>query len=134
MKNKVTLIGGIIAIILIIVIVIVIFNRDTSTFVLENKEDGSINITAKNAGENSGGVGEITIEEGQKLEVKANLEKEAAINVQVKLSNTNDNEEYVLNESFKQTEENEFELLSGSYNVFVTAEKGATGNMTINVK
>ena len=133
MKNKVTLIGGIIAIILIIVIVIVIFNRDTSTFVLENKEDGSINITAKNAGENSGGVGEITIEEGQKLEVKANLEKEAAINVQVKLSNTND-EEYVLDESFKQTEENEFELLSGSYNVFVTAKKGATGNMTINVK
>lgn len=134
MKNKVILIGSIIAIVLIIVIVVVALNHGTSTFVLENKEDGSINITAENAGENSGGVGEVDIQEGQKLEVKSNLEKEASINVKVKPFNTDNNSEAVLDENFKQTEESEFELPSGNYNVFVTAEKGAKGNMTINVK
>ena len=133
MKNRLILIGIIIAIILGIIL-IVVFNHNTSNFLLENKEDGSFNITAKNAGEGSGGVGEVTIQEGQKIEVKANLEKEASIKVKATTRNSDNNEETVFDESFKQTEEREFELPSGSYNIFVTAEKSATGNMTINIK
>lgn len=133
MKSKLILVGIIIAIILV-VIVIAFFNHSSSTFTLENKEDGSIIITAKNASNNSGGVGEVTIQEEQKLEVKANLKKNVPIKVKVILSGTEDNAETVLDESFKQTEEREFNLPSGSYNIFVTAEKGATGSMIINVK
>ena len=125
---------GIITAIIVGVILIVVFNYSSSTFLLENKEDGSFTITAKNAGENSGGVGEITLQEGQKLEVKANLKKESSIKVKATTHDTDNNEETAFDESFKQTEEREFELPSGSYNIFVTAEKGATGNMTINVK
>ena len=133
MKSKVILIGVIIAI-LLGVIVIVILNQNSSTFNLQNKEDGSITITAKNAGKNSGGIAQITLEEGQKLEVKANLEKKGSIKVQVTPSNTDNNAEAVLDETFKQEEQREFELPSGSYNIDFTTEKGTTGNMTVNVK
>ena len=134
MKNKLIVLGIIIAIILLGVVMIVIFNHSSSNFVLENKEDGSIIITAKNASKNSGGLGEVTLQEGQKLEVKANLEKESSIKVKVIPSNTDYNAETILDENFKQNEEHEFELPPGSYNIFFTAEKGATGNMTINTK
>ena len=133
MKSKVILVGIIIAII-VGVILIVVFNQNTSTFLLENKEDGSFAITAKNASEGSGGAGEIIIQEGQKLEIKANLEKKPSIKVKAITRYTEDGEETVFDESFKQTDEREFDLPSGSYNIFVTAEKGATGNMTINVR
>lgn len=129
MKNKLILIGSIVAIILV-VIIIAIFIHNRSTFAIETKEDGSINIIAKNASENSGGMGEVTIQEGKKLEVKANLEKDPSIKMKITKSET----EVVLEENFKQTDEREFELPSGSYNIFITAEKGVTGNMTINVK
>lgn len=133
MKNKLILSGIIIAFI-VVAIVIIIFNYSGSSFILENKEDGSIIITAKNASENSGGLGEVNLQEGQKLEVKANLEKNSSIKIKVMTANADSRAETVLDESFKQTEEREFELPSGDYNVFVTSEKGVTGNMTINVK
>ena len=116
------------------IIMIVIFNHSSSSFVLENKEDGSMIINAKNASKDSGGIGEVTLQEGQKLEVKANLENESSINVKVIPSGTETDPEAVLNESFKQTEEREFEIPSGKYNVAVTTEKDATGSMTINIK
>ena len=133
MKNKGLIIGIVIAIIVGIIIV-VFFSNNVSTFFLDNEDEGSISISTKNASKGSGGVGEVTLQEGQKLEVKANLEKESSIKVKVKSSETDSNTENVLDESFKQNEEREFELPSGSYNVFVTVEKPATGNMTINAK
>ena len=62
------------------------------------------------------------------------IEKDAPINVKVVPASANNSAEAVLDENFKQTEEREFQLPSGSYNIFVTAGNGATGNMTINIK
>ena len=60
MKSKITLVGIIIAIIVGVVIVVVL-NHNSSSFILDNKEDGSISVIAKNASKNSGGVGEVII-------------------------------------------------------------------------
>lgn len=46
----------------------------------------------------------------------------------------NENAEAVLEENFEKTEEREFELPSGNYNISITADEGATGNMTIKTK
>ena len=132
MKNKI-IIAGIIIAIIVGIIVIVVLNHKTSSFVLNNKEDGSIDITVQNASKDSGGVSEVTLQEGQKLKVKANLEKESSIKMKVKSSNADNNEEVVLDESFKQSEEREFELPSGDYNIIFTVEKVATGSMAINI-
>lgn len=53
--------------------------------------------------------------------------------MKVKSSNADNNEEVVLDESFKQSEEREFELPSGDYNIIFTVEKVATGSMAINI-
>ncbi len=136
MKSKLIIVGIIIAIILVVIVMVIVnhSNNSSSSFVLENKEDGSIIVTANNASENSGGIGEVTIQEGQKLEVKANLGEKGFIQMKVIPSSVDYKAEAVLNESFKKTEEREFELPSGIYNIFITAGKEATGNMTINVK
>lgn len=47
MKNKI-IIAGIIIAIIVGIIVIVVLNHKTSSFVLNNKEDGSIDITVQN--------------------------------------------------------------------------------------
>ncbi len=75
MKNKFILVG-IIIVFIIVMIVMIIFNHTSSTFILNNKEEGSIIITAKNASGNSGGVGEIALQEGQKyVEMKIRINK-----------------------------------------------------------
>ncbi len=134
MKRSYIIVGVIITVIIVAIIATFIFINGKSTFDLKSNEDGSISITTKNAGEGSGGVGEVTLQEGQKLEIIAELEKENSINVKVISLNSEDNKETVLDEVFKQNEEREFELSSGNYRVIVTAEKGATGSMNINVK
>ena len=52
----------------------------------------------------------------------------------LKSSGENYNEEAVLDENFKENEKCEFDIPSGNYNIFITAEKGATGDMNINIK
>ena len=136
MKNKKILIGLLVVLIIaiIVAIVIVFFNNIKSTFSIKNNDDGSsISVTAENASENSGGIGYITIKEGQKLEANTELE-EGSIKIEVLDPNTNSVESPIMEEEFKQNDNSTFELPTGNYSINIKVNEKATGNMTIIAK
>ncbi len=134
MKNKKILVGIIVLIIAVCVVIgIMFFCIKNSTFVVKNNDDGSVTVTAENASENSGGIGYITLKEEQKLEVKTDL-KNSSIKIEILSSNEDSIKDVIKEESFTKTDIRTFELPAGDYNIRITAEKDATGSMTINAK
>ena len=137
MKNKKVAIGIVVAtvaiIIVAVIISIVLISNTKSTIAVKTNEDGSISVTAEKASENSGGVGYITLTEGQKLEVTTNL-TDGSINIEAVPSNEDATEENTVKGNFAKTDTQEYEIPAGEYTVRVTAEKDTTGSMTINAK
>lgn len=134
MKNKKILVGIIVFIIAVCVVIgIMFFFIKNSTFVVKNNDDGSVTVTAENASANSGGIGYITLKEEQKLEVKTDL-KNSSIKIEILSSNEDSIKDVIKEERFTKTDIRTFELPAGDYNIRITAEKDATGSMTINAK
>lgn len=155
MKNKKLLIGIIIAVAVVVVMAVVsaviLMNRTgKGSMIIDNGEDGVVTVTAENAGNGSGGLGYVTLADGQKLEVTANLEENSAINIEVwqtqestvtdAMTEESDQllqeiiggtSQVLLEETFTGTDARSFALPSGDYSILITAQEGATGDMTI---
>ena len=105
---------------------------ESSSITVANSEDGMVTVTAENAEEKSGGLGYVTVEDGQKLEVKAELTGDSGIQIEVLLEE--DAEEALLEETITGSDTYEFAMPAGEYIVRIAAEKGASGSMTIDGK
>ena len=97
---------------------------------VKSSEDGVVTVTAENAAAKSGGTGYVTVEEGQKLEVAAEL----AGNIQIEVVTEENTEEVLLNETITGSETYTFALPADEYIVRIAAEEGATGSVTIDGK
>lgn len=136
MKNKKALII-IIAVAVIAALAIIgysVFSRTSSVFSVENNEDGTISVMAQNAGKNSGGLGYITLEEGQKLSVRTNLTDNSSIKIEVLPAEIDATTKVLFEETFTAIDARQFEMPAGDYTIRITAEKGATGSMDISAK
>jgi len=127
MKKKITA-GLVVAAAAVLICAVVFSNRGSSMFSVENKEDGTVSVTAQAAGEGSGGIGYVTLKDGQTLNVRANLTDNSAIRVEVLPASATD---VLRDETFTAVDFSAFALPAGDYVVRVTAQKGATGSMTI---
>ncbi len=134
MKKKIAIICAVVVIIVMAISAIIYFNQTSSIFSVENKEDGSIAVTAQKSGESASGMGYITLEEGQKLEVRTNLTDKSSIKIEVLPKNIDATTKVLMEEKFTSVDAREFELPSGEYSIRITAKKNATGTMDIKAK
>ena len=105
--------------------------RPSSYFIVDNGDDGVITVTAQNAAKSSGGIGYITIAEGQEMEVRTNLTDNSSITIEVLPANMDATTKVLMEETFTAINADFYELPAGDYTIRITAKKGATGDMTI---
>ncbi len=134
MKKNILIIILLVVAILIAICFFIRTNHTSSIFNVINNEDGSIAINAQKAGKNASGIGYITIEEGQKLEVRSNLNDNSSIKIEVLPKNIDATTKVLMEEIFTAIDAREFELPSGDYTIRITVEKNATGSMDIKAK
>ncbi len=134
MNNKKILIVVLLIIIAAAIIALICFNRTSSIFDVVNDENGNIAVTAQNSDKNASGMAYITLEEGQKLEVRANLTDNSLIKLEVLPKNIDATTKVLMEETFTSIDACEFELPSGEYSIRITAEKSSTGSMDIKAK
>ena len=134
MKKNILIIILLVVAILIAICFFIRTNHTSCIFNVINNEDGSIAINAQKAGKNASGIGYITIEEGQKLEVRSNLNDNSSIKIEVLPKNIDATTKVLMEEIFTAIDAREFELPSGDYTIRITVEKNATGSMDIKAK
>ncbi|MBR3511634.1 MAG: hypothetical protein IKN74_01575 [Clostridia bacterium] len=105
--------------------------RSSSIFGVENDANGNITVVAQKAGKDASGMGYVTIQEGQKLEVRSNLTDGSSIKIEVLPKNIDATTKVLFEETFTAVDAREFELPAGEYSIRITAEKNATGTMDI---
>ncbi len=130
MKNKKILIG-IIAAAAVIIAAVLLLNRRSSIFEIENKEDGSIHVLAQRADSKAGGIGYITIAEGQELYVRSNLTDNSSIKIEVFPGEAGAEADPLIEEVFTAVDARYFELPAGDYTVRISVQNRAEGSMTI---
>ena len=134
MKNKKVFIDIFVVIFVVVILAIIFFSSIKSTFSVENSEDGTtVTVILKNASENSGGIGYVTLKEGQKLEVEADL-TDSSVKIEVVSSDETSTKEVLIEKEFTKNDTQTFELPAGDYNINIEAQKNATGKMKINAK
>ena len=104
--------------------------RPSSYFIVDNGDDGVITVTAQNAAKSSGGIGYITIAEGQEMEVRTNLTDNSSITIEVLPDNMDATTKALMEETFTAVNADFYELPAGDYTIRITAKQGATGDMT----
>ena len=134
MKHIKIILGILIVIIIAVILIIINFKQTSSTFSVENNDNGIIIVTAQKSGKNASGIGYITMKETQKLEVKANLKDKSSIKIEVFPKSEDTNQKILIEETFTSIETREFDLPSGDYTIRITTKKSATGSMEIKVK
>lgn len=135
MKNKKTLyiiIGIVIA--AVIAIAIAVSNQRSSFIRVDNNDDNTISVTAQKAAAESGGMGYITISEGQELYVRSNMTDHSTVRIEVLPRETDATTKVLMEESFTAIDAQYFELPAGEYVIRITAESGAEGTMDISAK
>lgn len=130
MKNKKFIYLGIL-IVAAIAIIVAWSNQTSSFFRVENNDDNSISVTAQKASDESGGMGYITIAEGQELSVRSNMTDNSTVKIEVYPRETDATTKVLMEESFTGIDFGSFELPAGEYTIRITAEKGAEGTMDI---
>ncbi len=135
-KQGKIVIAAIAAVIVIagVIFAVVSANRKSSLFGVENRDDGTISVTAQNAAAESSGQGYITLAEGQVLSVRTNLTDRSSIKIEVLPREMDTSTGTVLEETFSAIDARTFELPQGQYTVRITASKGAEGSMEISPK
>ena len=131
--NKKIFIGAaaVVVIIGVVVAVMLLLNTQGSFLKIDNNDKGSVSVTAQNAGENSSGIGYVTIGDGQELEISSKLAGESKIKIEVYPSDVKDKENPLVDKEFTGTDYETFDLSEGSYTAFIYAGKGATGSVDI---
>ena len=131
--NKKVFIGVAAAVVIIgvVVAVMLLLNTQGSFLKIVNNDNGSVSVTAQNAGDNSSGIGYITIGDGQELEISCKLSGESKVKIEVYPSDVTDKDNPLVDKEFKGTDYETFDLSEGSYTAFIYAGKGATGSVDI---
>ncbi|MBQ1332416.1 MAG: hypothetical protein IIY36_05730 [Lachnospiraceae bacterium] len=91
---------------------------------------GEIRIEASDAKANQGGIGYLTLEDGQAIAITADM-TESALLVEVFVEGEDGEAEGVYSESFSGTETEQLSLPAAQYAVRITSEAGATGHLFI---
>ena len=152
--NKKILLDVVIVLAAVVLTVAGLSGSHRITMEIDNREDGSIAVMLDKADKGSGGVGYITVADGQKLRVNADLTKKSSVSIKVKPENANtfqsltsddeaetiintfqsvmsDDETVIMEETFTGVDNREFALPAGDYILLITAGKNASGNMEI---
>ena len=123
--------SGVVVFVLIIAIILFFALWKVSTIKIDNKENNSVLVSANNASSNSGGVGYVTLNDGQKINIEANLKNDKTIKIEISKNKT---DKTLVTKEFKKDETKEYKQSQGEYAIHITAQKGATGKLKINVK
>ena len=134
MKNKKIILCIAVVVIIAVIGALIYLNQTSSVFSVENDKKGNITVTAQKSGAYASGVGYITLEDEQKLEVRTNLTDNSSIKIEVLPRNVDATSKVLMEETFTSIDAHEFELPSGDYTIRITAKKGATGTMDIKAK
>ena len=132
-KNKKFIYIGIL-IAAVIAIAAILSNQTSSFFRVDNNDDNTISITAQKAAAESGGVGYITIAEGQELYVRANMTDGSTVKIELLPREVDATTKVLMEENITGIDAQYFELPAGDYTIRFTAEKGAEGTMDISAK
>ena len=111
-----------------------------SEFIVDNADDGTVGIMALKAEAGSGGLGYVTVEDGEKLHVDAALTKKSGIKISVVSAEYLSDADYVngakdaeviMEDTFSGELENEYEIPAGDYVLRIETTAKSTGAMTI---
>lgn len=108
---------------------------------IDSGEGDGLAVTMEKAGKGSGGLGYLTLGEGQVMLVKADFSDRGAINIKVRPSDPNvdidslpdlDFKENVLVDvDFTGQSESEYELPAGDYDLLLTVARRGSGTLTV---
>ena len=99
---------------------------------LNSPSDNEIRVEAKASAEGGGGVGYLTLADGEGLVITADL-SEGSFLVEVFYNSGEEDAETepIFTETFSSDDSSSYELEAGEYAIRVTAHEGATGTMTV---
>ena len=112
-------------------------NRGSQTVIDNSSKTGEIKFTAEKAGKGSGGVGYLTLKEGQSMAVRSQMTKDSRITIQVfsadavALPDLEAKEDAVLTVEVKGIDSSRYELPAGDYILLITVARKADGSMLI---
>lgn len=133
MKNKkLKIIGISVAALIVIAAVIAIAYHFRPVFEVSFFDD-SIIVEASRAAADACETGNIKVAEGQVVEIKADLRAEDTVRVELFPADDKDMTQYVFWGDFSSANRSSFTLSAGEYIVRITAQKGATGSLTLDV-
>ena len=95
--------------------------------------DSYVAVEARRAAADASETGSITVAEGQTVEIKADLRPEDTVRVEVFPAEMKDMTQPVFWGDFSYAGGSSFTLPAGEYAVRITARKGATGSLTLEV-
>ena len=123
--------GYVVAVAAVLAVVLTLLNHSRPAFAVQQLAPDRIVVETKNASANASGMVRITLAENQELQIKANLTGESAVRVDVFPADADGEAKPVTWGKFVRTDRLTASLAAGDYAVRATAEKGATGEVTI---
>ena len=112
-------------------------DKGSQTVIDNSSKTGEIKFTAEKAGKGSGGVGYLTLKEGQAMGVRSQMTKDSRITIKVypaeagALPDFNSDAEPVLTVEVKGIDSSRYELPAGDYILLITVARKADGSMLI---
>ena len=112
-------------------------NRGSGAFIDNSSKTGEIKFTAENAAKGAGGVGYLTLKEGQNLGVRSQLTKDSRVTIKVypaeagAMPDFNSDVEPALTVQVKGIDSSRYELPAGDYILLITVARKADGSMLI---
>ena len=112
-----------------------------SSFSIDNGEGDGLTVTMEKAGKDSGGLGYLTLGEGQVMLVKADFSGRGAVNIKVRPSDPKADidrlpaldfkEDVLVDVDFTGQSESEYELPAGDYDLLITVTRRGSGTLTV---
>ena len=112
-------------------------NRGSGAVIDNSSKTGEIKFTAENAAKGAGGVGYLTLKEGQNLGVRSQMTKDSRVTIKVypaepgAMPDLNSDAEPVLTVEVKGIDSSRYELPAGDYILLITVTRKADGSMLI---
>ncbi|MBQ3287348.1 MAG: hypothetical protein IJH45_05270 [Firmicutes bacterium] len=112
-------------------------NRGSGAFIDNSSKTGELKFTAENAAKGTGGVGYLTLKEGQNLGVRSQLTKDSRVTIKVypaeagAMPDFNSDVEPALTVQVKGIDSSRYELPAGDYILLITVTRKADGSMLI---
>ena len=116
--------------ILIVAFVVYGLFRASHSVTVSNSTGSQIRVSANSARQGDGGVEYLTLADGQKIAIRADLTSGSLL-VEVFLIHEDESTEEVFNGTFSAGDADAVDVAAGDYAVRVTAEAGTDGSMTV---